>query len=141
MSANHFRWSFRARCLAGAAACALLIGYALYTQFHDGLLPCPLCIFQRLAFAALGLVLLAAGLPAPSGNAGRRAWGGPARAPAAVGSRIAGRHVWRPQLRPEQVPMCGPGLDFLMEVMPVTSVIRTVLTGSGECANVDWTFL
>ena len=37
--------------------------------------------------------------------------------------------------------MCGPGLNFLMEAFPLTSVIRTVLTGSGECAKVDWTFL
>ena len=37
--------------------------------------------------------------------------------------------------------MCGPGLDFLTEAMPLSSVIRTVLTGSGECAKVDWTFL
>ena len=141
MNPNPFRWSFRAQCLAGAAACALLIGYALYTQFHGGLLPCPLCIFQRVAFAALGLVLLAAGLHAPRGAAGRRAWGVLALLPALAGIGIAGRHVWLQHLPPEQVPMCGPGLDFLMEAMPVSGVIRTVLTGSGECANVDWTFL
>ena len=141
MNPNPLRWSFRAQCLAGAAACALLIAYALYTQLHDGLLPCPLCIFQRVAFAALGVVLLVAGLHAPRGAAGRRAWGVLALLPAVVGIGIAGRHVWLQHLPPEQVPMCGPGLDFLMEAMPVSSVIRTVLTGSGECANVDWTFL
>ena len=141
MDPNPFRWSFRARCLLGAAACALLLGYALYLQFHDGLLPCPLCIFQRIAFAALGVVLLAAGLHAPRGAGGRRVWGVFALLPAIAGIGLAWRHVWMQQLPPDQVPMCGPSLDFLMEAMPVTSVIRTVLTGSGECANVDWTFL
>src|SRR3546814_17871510 len=29
----------------------------------------------------------------------------------------------------------------MMEVNPLTDVIRQVLTGSGECATVDWTFL
>ena len=141
MTPNPFRWSFRARCLLGAAACALLLGYALYLQLHEGLLPCPLCIFQRIAFAALGVVLLAAGLHAPRGAGGRRAWGVFALLPAVAGIGLAWRHVWMQQLPPDQVPMCGPSLDFLMEAMPVTSVIRTVLTGSGECANVDWTFL
>jgi disulfide bond formation protein DsbB len=75
MNANPFRWSFRTACLAGFAACALLIGYALYLQFHDFLEPCPLCIFQRVAFAALGVVFLLAGLHAPRGAGGRRAWG------------------------------------------------------------------
>ena len=34
---------------------------------------------------------------------------------------------------------CGPGLDYLRELLPLGGVIRTVLTGSGECARVDWT--
>jgi disulfide bond formation protein DsbB len=37
--------------------------------------------------------------------------------------------------------MCGPGLNYLVEAMPLASVVRKVLTGSGECAKVDWTFL
>src|SRR3546814_8670975 len=38
-------------------------------------------------------------------------------------------------------PACGPPLSFMMEVNPLTDVIRQVLTGSGECATVDWNFL
>jgi disulfide bond formation protein DsbB len=141
MNANPLRWSFRAACLVGFAACALLIGYALYLQFHDFLEPCPLCIFQRIAFATLGIVFLLAGLHAPRGAGGRRAWGVLALLAAAAGIGIAGRHVWLQHLPADQVPMCGPGLNFLMEAFPLSSVIRTVLTGSGECAKVDWTFL
>ena len=141
MTANPLRWSFRIQCFTGFAACALLIGYAVFLQFSAHLEPCPLCIFQRIAFAALGLVFLLAGLHAPRGAGGRRAWGALALLAAAAGIGIAGRHVWLQHLPADQVPMCGPGLDFLTEAMPLTSVIRTVLTGSGECANVDWTFL
>lgn len=141
MTMNPFHWSFRARCLAGFAACAALIAYALYTQLADGLQPCPLCIFQRVAFAVLGLVLLVAGLHAPRGDGGRRAYGVLALLAALAGVAIAGRHVWLQHLPPDQVPMCGPGLDYLLEAMPVAGVIRTVLTGSGECAAVDWTLL
>ena len=141
MTANPLRWSFRTQCFAGFAACALLIGYAVSLQFTAHLEPCPLCIFQRIAFAALGLVFLLAALHAPRGAGGRRAWGVLALLAAAAGTGVAGRHVWLQHLPPDQVPMCGPGLDFLTEAMPLTSVIRTVLTGSGECANVDWTFL
>ncbi|MFC7301352.1 disulfide bond formation protein B [Cognatiluteimonas weifangensis] len=138
---NPLRWSFRARCLAGFAVCAALIAYALYAQLVDGLQPCPLCIFQRVAFAALALVLLIAGLHAPRGDGGRRAYGVLALLAALTGLAIAGRHVWLQHLPPDQVPMCGPGLDYLLEAMPVAGVIRTVLTGSGECAAVDWTLL
>ncbi|MEO5566615.1 MAG: disulfide bond formation protein B [Luteimonas sp.] len=138
---NPLLWSFRVQCLAGFAVCALLLGYAVFLQLHDYLVPCPLCIFQRVAFAALGLALLMAGLHAPRGATGRRAWGMLALLAAIAGIGIAGRHVWLQHLPPDQVPMCGPGLEFLTEAMPLSSVIRTVLTGSGECARIDWTLL
>jgi disulfide bond formation protein DsbB len=140
MSPNPLRWSFRATCLAAAAACAALIGFAIYSQFAWGLEPCPLCIFQRIAFAALGVVLLLAGLHAPAGRGGRAAWGVAGLAAATVGMAIAGRHVWL-QLNPPALPSCGPPLSFLRETMSTTSVIRRVLTGTGDCGNVDWTFL
>ena len=141
MTTNPLRWTFRAQCLLGFSVCAALLAFALYTQYFQALVPCPLCIFQRIAFAALGLVFLVAGLHAPRGRGGRRAYGVLALLAAAAGLYVAGRHVWIQHLPADQVPMCGPDLGFLMEAMPVTSVIRTVLTGAGECAKVDWTFL
>ena len=141
MNPNPLRCSFRQQCLAGFLACAALIAFALYSQFQLGLLPCPLCIFQRVAFAALGAVFLLAGLAAPAGAGARRAWGVVVLLVAAIGAGIAGRHVWLQNLPADQVPACGPGLDWMMQTMPVVGVLRDVLTGSGECANVDWTFL
>ena len=141
MNANPLRWSYRARCLLGFLACAALLAFALYTQLHGGLEPCPLCIFQRVAFAALGVVLLIAGLHSPRSRSVRGAYGVLALIPALAGVGIAGRHVWLQHLPPDQVPMCGPGLEYLMEAMPLAGVVRKVLTGSGECALVDWSFL
>jgi len=135
------RLSFRSAYLIGFAICAALIGFALYSQFHTGLEPCPLCIFQRVAFAALGVVFLIGGLHGPRGKGGRRFYGVLALLAAGVGIAIAARHVWLTHLPADQVPKCGPPLSFMMEANPLTDVIRKVLTGSGECAKVDWTFL
>lgn len=135
------RASFRRRFLLGFLACAGLIAYALYTQLHDGLLPCPLCIFQRVAFAALGAVFLLGALHAPRGAAGRRAYGMLALIASLAGIAVAGNHVRLQHLPPDQVPSCGPGLDYMLDAMPISGVIRKVMTGSGECANVDWAFL
>lgn len=141
MTTSPLAWSFRAQFLAGFVACFALIGYALHTQFNGGLLPCPLCIFQRVAFAALGVAFLAGGLHAPRGPVGRRAWGLVAALAALVGAAIAARHVWLQQLPADEVPACGPGLEWMLETTPLLGVVRGVLTGSGECAEVDWTFL
>ena len=71
----------------------------------------------------------------------RVAYGVLALLAATVGIGIAGRHVWLQHLPADEVPMCGPGLDYLLEALPISGVIRKVLTGSGECAKVDWQFL
>jgi len=140
MSLNPFRWTFRSQCLAGFAACAALIGFAIFSQFAWHLEPCPLCIFQRIAFAALGLVFLVAGLHAPRGAGPRAFYGVLGFLAAAVGMAIAGRHVWI-QLNPPEIPGCGPPLSFMRETMSTGNVIRKVLTGSGDCGTIDWTFL
>jgi disulfide bond formation protein DsbB len=142
MSANPFVWSFRAQFLSGFLLCGSLIAYALYVQFGMLMLPCPLCILQRIAFAALGLVFLVGGLHSPKGAVGRRLYGVLALVPAAVGAGIAGRHVWLQSLPADEVPVCtNMGLEYMLEAMGPLKAISNVLAGSGECAKIDWTFL
>ncbi|MBW3549642.1 MAG: disulfide bond formation protein B [Proteobacteria bacterium] len=141
MISQPVRISFRSQFLLGFLACAGLLAYAVYSQLHGGLEPCPLCIFQRVAFAVLGVVFLLGAIHSPRTGGGRRVYGVLALLASLVGVAIAGNHVRLQHLPPDQVPMCGPGLEYMLEAMPITGVIRRVMTGSGECANVDWTFL
>jgi protein dithiol:quinone oxidoreductase len=138
---NPFRASFRQQFLLGFLACTGLMAYALYSQYVLGYEPCPLCTFQRIAMIALGIAFLIGGLHSPGGAGGRRAYGVLALLPALAGIGIAGRHVWMQNLPPEAVPACGPPLEFLRETLPLADVIRKVLTGSGQCATIDWTLL
>ena len=63
MKLNPFAWSFRIQYLFGFIVCAALIAYALYADKILGFDACPLCIFQRVAFAALGVVGLLGAAP------------------------------------------------------------------------------
>lgn len=141
MSSNPFRASFRIQFLLGFLACCALMGYALYAQHVLNYEPCPLCIFQRVAVIALGLAFLIGAVAAPARRAGQVALGLLALVPALAGIGIAGRHVWMQHLPPDQVPTCGPPLAFLRETLPLADVVKKVLTGSGQCAKIDWTFL
>ncbi|MFT3755775.1 MAG: disulfide bond formation protein B [Pseudoxanthomonas sp.] len=138
---NPFRWSFRSQFLLGFIVCVGLLGAALYTQYFQGLVPCPLCSFQRGAFMLLGLVFLVGGLHAPRGRGGRGVYGVLTLLAAGIGVAIAGRHVWLQHLPADKVPACGPDLNFMMQAFPLGDVLRRVFTGSGECASVDWTLL
>jgi disulfide bond formation protein DsbB len=126
--------------LIGAAICAALMGFALYSQYVGGLEPCPLCAFQRMAMTALGIVLLVAAAHGP-GQAGGRVYGALAGLCAAAGIVVAGRHVWLQSLPPDEVPACGPGLAYILDTFPLGEALKQVFAGSGECAKVDWTFL
>lgn len=132
--------SRRALNLAGFLACTAMLAYALYAQYQLELEPCPLCVLQRLAVLAMGVVFLVAALHNP-GTVGARVYAFLLLAAAGAGAFVAGRHVWLQNLPPEQVPACGPGLDFMIDSFPVLEVLQMVLSGSGECAEVDWSLL
>jgi len=142
MTANPFTWGFRAQFLTGFTLCVALLAYALYVQFGMLMMPCPLCILQRIAFAAMAVVFLVGGLHAPEGRAGRAIYGLLAFIPAAAGAGVSARHVWLQSLPPSEVPLCtSMGLDYMVEAMGPFAALAKVLEGSGECAKVDWTFL
>jgi disulfide bond formation protein DsbB len=125
---------------AGFVVCAALLAYALYTQFQLGLEPCPLCIFQRIGVAALGVVFLVAALHHPRGW-GMRVYAVLIAAAALATMGVAARHVYVQHLPPGSLPSCGAPLGVLLKFTPVFDVIRKVLTGSGECSEISWKFL
>lgn len=126
--------------LVGTTICAALLGFGLYLQHVVGLEPCPLCIFQRVAFIALGLVFLVAALHGP-GKTGAVVYAVIGGVCAATGASIAARHVWLQSLPADQVPACGPGLAYMLEQFPLMRMLQNVLSGSGECAESGWLFL
>ena len=126
--------------LFGAAACLAMLALALYSEKVLGLAPCPLCMFQRVGVLALGIVFLAAALHNP-GRMGGRAYAVLIVVAAGSTLAVAARHVYVQSLPPGTVPACGASLDFMLEVFPLLEVVRKVMTGGGECAQVDWRFL
>jgi len=125
---------------AGAVLCAGLMAAALYLQHVLRLDPCPLCIFQRIFVILLGVVMLAAAVHDPRG-VGRKVYGAIVALLAVLGLVVAGRHVWLQHLPADQVPECGPGLEYMLEAFPLNETLSMVFRGSGECAEVQWTFL
>ena len=125
---------------AGFLACAGMMGFALFAQHILKLEPCPLCVFQRVAVISLGVIFLLAALHNPSGW-GRSIYALLVAAAAAGGLGVSGRHYWIQNLPADRVPECGAGLDYMLETLPLTEVMAKVLTGSGECSEVVWSFL
>lgn len=117
-----------------------MIAYALYAEKYLGFIPCPLCMFQRVCIIALGIVFLAAALH-PARRVGAAVYGVLIFIAAGAATWVAGRHVWIQHQPYGTVPSCGAPLDTLLDMLPVLEVIRKVMTGGGECGNVDWSLL
>jgi disulfide bond formation protein DsbB len=122
------------------ASCCGLLGYALYTQYFDGLHPCPLCITQRACFVLTALTALIALIVNPQ-QTGRYVATGFMLASTIAGGSVAYRQVWLQSLPPDQVPACGPSLEYMFSNLPFGEAFSTLMLGDGNCAEIVWTLL
>jgi disulfide bond formation protein DsbB len=126
--------------LLGFAGCMGLLGAGAYFQLAEGLEPCPLCISQRIAILATGMIFLIAGLHNPK-QKGVTYYAITGAVTALCGAAISTRHIWLQHLPPEEVPECGPGLEYVLQNFPLSETVKLMLSGTGDCAKIDWTLL
>jgi disulfide bond formation protein DsbB len=132
--------SRRAGNALGAAACVAALAFAFYSQYGLGLVPCHLCIFQRVTVAALGIVFVLAALASRPGARGA-VFAALIALTGLATIATSGRHVWI-QMQPEgSIPACGADLAFMLDLFPLTEVILKVFKAGGECAKIDWSLL
>ena len=117
----------------------LAVAY-FYFEKELGLPPCPLCMFQRACLAAIIFFCLLGIIARPKKFFSRFIAFG-VTVFSLFGLGIAGRQVWLQHLPADQVPECGPDLEFMLESFPFMEMLTTVLTGSGECAEIQWQFI
>jgi disulfide bond formation protein DsbB len=110
---------------------------ALYMEHAMALEPCPLCILQRVMVIATGIIALLAALHGP-GKTGIQVYGGLVTATASGGAMLSLRQLWLQSLPADEVPSCGPSLDYLLDVFPLTEVLTMILSGDGSCAEIAW---
>lgn len=121
-------------------ACAALLASAYYFEYVLYMDPCPLCIMQRVAVLLVGLSGLVGFLLAHNLIA-RLASAVIMLLSASLGIAVAGRHVWIQSLPADQVPTCGPSLEYMVDTLPWAEVLSVMLRGNGNCADSHWSFI
>ncbi len=89
--------------------CTLLILIALYMQHIMGLIPCYLCVTQRVFVIATALIALLAFLH----HRHTRFYGAITALSALAGGFFSGKQLWLQHLPEERVPACGPPVEYL----------------------------
>jgi disulfide bond formation protein DsbB len=138
---NVLNWYFGAPRRAFALislACIGMLAFGLYLQHVVGLEPCPMCVVQRYAMAAVAIF---AGLAAMTGGRGLRAvWAVLALVASIGGAFTAARQTWL-QWNPPEFVSCGRDIYGMIEQFPLQRALPMIFRGSGDCSKVDWTFL
>jgi protein dithiol:quinone oxidoreductase len=116
---------------------------SFYFEKKLNLQPCPMCIGQRVSMIGVVLFSVLGVLSCITRKLRVLSLilGFIALLIASVGFYIAVRQVYLQSLPAGEAPLCGPGLNYLIKVLPWQKVMMAVLHGTGECAKVSWRFL
>ena len=116
---------------------AALLGGAQFMEHVLRLDPCPLCMMQRLWFIQVGFVACFS----IAHNSRLRVYPLLMFMGSAIGAGFSIRQLYLQSLPADQVPSCGADLEYLIEYFPLTDILREMIMGSGNCAEVVWSFL
>ena len=123
------------RVLLGFLVCAALMAWALWLQYGLELEPCPLCMFQRVAVIAIGIVFLVAAIHNP-GRGGAAVYAVLTLLIAGTGAALAACATsGSRRCRKDQVPACGMGLNYMLETLPLTEVIGQACSRAAASAR------
>lgn len=124
----------------GAAACAAMMGFALFVQHGLGLEPCSMCVLQRVATISLGVVFLIAAVHAARGW-GRYVYAALTTLIAAAGMSVSIRQLWIMAQPKGAVEACGAGVWDLLGILPLHEALALVFKGGGDCQDDSFTLL
>ena len=133
--------SYRMLNFLGAFVCgALLLIAVFYFQNYLGLEPCYLCVTQRVFVALTGIIFLTATLHNPSFY-GNKIYAGLSLLSAVTGAYFSAKQLWLQSLPEENIPSCGPPVEYLFDAFPMSEVLTMLVRGDGNCAKVQWELL
>ena len=119
--------------------CAGSLVYAVYLQLVKNLLPCPLCVAQRLSYWVIGLTAIVAVAHNPR-TLVRRLYSGVMIIAALVGGVIATRHSWL--IRYPESFECGISPEErLLNSLPIARWWPTMFEANGDCSESSWEFI
>lgn len=118
--------------------CAMVIGTALYLQCVLGLAPCILCLWQRAAFAAIGLIALAAAWHSP-GSVGCRIYAGLILLLTLLGAGIAGAQVWLQTATPDEAIAVMAFVEQVLALLTLHDLVDQLPGHTLMCAEISWT--
>lgn len=118
------------RCVGVVLLTAVLLIGALVLEHGFSLLPCALCLMQRIWVMVAGIVVAVS----LAHDTRRRTYPVLAALAALIGAGFSLRQLWIMAF-PDSAPACGADISYLIEVFPAADVLQAMTFGTGNCAD------
>lgn len=117
-----------------------IMAFALYLQIFQQIMPCPLCILQRIAYIGIAIICLIALIHRPKVIA-CRIYVGLTLILASFGFLMTARQIFLQLNLTNETNTCGPSFDYMFHNLSLQKFIDTLFQGSGSCTSISWTFM
>lgn len=118
-----------------AFAIVLFVG-ALILQYVFGMIPCNLCIIDRIIVFILIVLFTIALWHNPLSKHGQRTYSTLCFVFSLLGIGMTGRQLWLMySVKGNNIPDCSPGWEYLITNLPLNEALTTMLMGSKECTQ------
>lgn len=117
-----------------------LLGLAEYLEIYKGMIPCPLCMLQRIVLIVLGVVFFI-GMVFRMRTLGLFIISLLSMLTCIGGILLSGRQVWLQHVPPSNLGECGASLTYMFNTLPLMDVLQRVWTGGIECSQQGWAFI
>ena len=118
-----------------------LLGIAFFMQYALALKPCILCISQRIIIAILGSLSMLVLLFKLQGTTTLRCYCTLQCIFSLFGGALSIRQLYLESMPSSAHATCLPGMEYLLNVLPWSQVLKMMLLGSVECGTIQWQFL
>jgi len=131
------KWHANDWALTLCLVCGAMLATGIYLEYVVGLDPCPLCMMQRVWFLLTGAIAYGSLLHNPR-------WGiypVLSGTTATIGGYFSAKQLWLQSLPADQVPSCGPNLDYMIDAFPLADIIVAMTQATGDCAKITWSLI
>lgn len=124
-------------------ACGGMIAYALYEQFFHWLMPCLMCIYQRMAVIGVGIMAVLGVLIMPRSKAVLYTLSGLQLAAALGGVFAAAKHTYLQYVPHDATVVCASSLPFPInfDAPGMPAWLASLLRPVGDCSQIDFSLL